>query len=179
MVRTRLATFAALLLLAGCGGGDGAPRAAHGTPSPEPTAAAAKANGPIGKDRPAPELVFFQRQGAGGATLDTFTVRRDGTARLEKRYGGAGGRFKDLELRRGVLPRLKAALARLPRSGTLERGTPDPGGAIYLMRYRGGTLTGRQGAISPRARPAVELLDGFIDGSGVKRATRETSTNNP
>ncbi len=317
MVRTRLATFAALLLLAGCGGGDGAPRAAHGTPSPEATAAAAKAKGPIGsdapvlvemtmqrpgalldkitihtdgyglfdrpsggvgrvqrdvvvrpavlrrlraslkalprsvggpagepaanfatyilryhartfvakqgaepaplrapmrtiramlldgegiekvtrerlggvagathlsdvgKDRPAPELVFFQRQGAGGATLDTFTVRRDGTARLEKRYGGAGGRFKDLELRRGVLPRLKAALARLPRSGTLERGTPDPGGANYLMRYRGETLTGRQGAISPRARPAVELLDGFIDGIGVERATRETATNNP
>ena len=56
--------------------------------------------------------MFFQRQGAGGATLDTFTVRRDGSARLEKRYGGAGGRFKDLELLHGVLPKLRAALAR-------------------------------------------------------------------
>ena len=173
MVRTRLAMLAALMLLAGCGSGDGAPPAARGTPSP--TATAAHAERPPG----APELVFFQRQGAGGATLDTFTVRRDGTARLEKRYGGAGGRFKDLELRRGELPRLKAALARLPRSGTLERGTPDPGGANYLMRYRGETLTGRQGAISPRARPAVELLDGFIDGTGVKRATRENATHEP
>ena len=60
----------------------------------------------VGKAKKAPELVFFQRQGAGGATLDTFTVRRDGTAPLEKRYGGAGGRFKELELREGVLPRL-------------------------------------------------------------------------
>jgi hypothetical protein len=47
-----------------------------------------------------------------------MTVRRDGTARLEKRYGGAGGRFKDLELRRGELAKLRAALARVPRSGS-------------------------------------------------------------
>jgi hypothetical protein len=72
----------------------------------------------IGKEKQAPVLVFFQRQGAGGATLDTFTVRRDGSGRLEKRYGGAGGRFKDLELRRGELAKLRAALARVPRSGS-------------------------------------------------------------
>jgi hypothetical protein len=36
MVRTRLATWAALLLLAGCGGGDGAPRAARETSTNNP-----------------------------------------------------------------------------------------------------------------------------------------------
>jgi hypothetical protein len=123
----------------------------------------------IGKEKPAPVLVFFQRQGAGGATLDTMTVRRDGSARLEKRYGGAGGRFKDLRLRPGMLPRLRAALARVPRSGSsLTRGSPLAGGAQYLMRYRGRTQTAREGGIVPVARPAVRLLDGFIDGIGVR-----------
>jgi len=133
----------------------------------------------IGKAKTAPVLVFFQRQGAGGATLDTFTVRRDGTARLEKRYGGAGGRFKDLVLDQGSLPELKRALAGLPGGATLTRGSPPPGGAQYLVRYRGRTQTGRQGAIAPAARPAVRLLDGFIDGIGVRRTTRESATNNP
>ena len=122
----------------------------------------------VGKDRTAPVLVFFQRQGAAGATLDTFTVHRDGSARLEKRYGGAGGRFANLELRPGSLPRLKAALARLPRRFTLTRGSPPPGGPQYLIRYRGRTQTAREDGVIPAARPAVKLLDGFIDGIGVR-----------
>src|SRR5215207_2466771 len=133
MVRRGMIPVVALLLHGGCGGSD-APTAPR-TATPSATAHAA------------PVLVFFQRQGAAGATLDTFTVRRDGTARLEKRYGGAGGRFKDLELRAGQLPRLKAALARLPRTGTLTRGSPPAGRAQYLMRYQGRTQVGRQGAI--------------------------------
>jgi hypothetical protein len=134
----------------------------------------------VGKDRKAPVLVFFQRQGAGGATLDTFTVRRDGSGRLEKRYGGAGGRFKDLELRPGVLPRLKAALARLPRSGgSLTEGSPPPGGAQYLLRFGGRTFTAREGGVVAEARPAVRILDGLIDGIGVRRVTRENATGRP
>ena len=143
-------------------------------------ASLAKVRGDGGEAKEAPELVFFQRQGAGGATLDTFTVRRDGSGRLEKRYGGAGGRFKDLELRDGVLPRLRAALKRLPRSGsTLTRGSPPPGGAQYLLRYRGRTFTAREGGVVPRARPAVRILDGFIDGVGVRKVTRENATHSP
>jgi hypothetical protein len=124
--------------------------------------------------------VFFQRQGAGGATLDTFTVRSDGSGRLEKRYGGAGGRFKDLELEDGVLPELRAALRKLPRSGgSITEGSPPPGGAQYLVRYRGRTLTGREGGIAAEARPAVTTLDGFVDGIGVRRVTRENATHSP
>jgi hypothetical protein len=170
MVRRWLIAAAVAVAVGGCGGGSGDAAKPRPTATPAVERAAATS---------APELVFFQRQGAAGATLDTFTVRRDGTARLEKRYGGAGGRFKDLELRRGALRRLRAALARLRGAGTLERGTPDPGGATFLMRYRGRTLAGRQGAIAPRARGAVELLDGLIDGAGVRKPTRETATNNP
>ena len=168
MVRSGWIVAGMLLLGAGCGD-SGGPTAAR-TATPSATAHASQA---------APVLVFFQRQGAGGATLDTFTVRRDGTARLEKRYGGAGGRFKDLVLDTGSLPKLKRALAALPGGATLTRGSPPPGGAQYLVRYRGRTQTGRQGAIVPAARPAVKLLDGFIDGIGVRRATRETATNHP
>jgi len=164
---------AGALLVAGCGG-DGQARS---TASPVPTAAVSD---PPTSHPSAPVLVFFQRQGAAGATLDTFTVRRDGSARLEKRYGGAGGRFKDVELGKGELPRLKAALARLPRAGsTLTRGSPPPGGAQYVVRYRGRTQTAREGGVVAEARPAVRLLDGFIDGIGVRSPTRETATNNP
>ena len=140
-----------LAALAGCGGSDGAPQAARTPAAGDPEPAAAKAEGPTGSK--APVLVFFQRQGAGGATLDTFTVRTDGSGRLEKRYGGAGGRFKDLELEDGVLPRLRAALAKLPRSaGTLTEGSPPPGGAQYLLRYRGRTLDRPARAASSRRR---------------------------
>ena len=173
MVRRCTILAGALALLAGCGDSSGS--TASRTPAPSATPRAGQARAATD----APVLVFFQRQGAGGATLDTFTVRRDGTARLEKRYGGAGGRFKDLVLRERSLPRLKRALASLPGGATLTRGSPPPGGAQYLVRYRGRTQTGRQGAIVPAARPAVKLLDGFIDGIGVRRATRETATTNP
>jgi hypothetical protein len=185
VVRGWLIAASLLVLVPGCGGGDdgGAPRAAS-TPTPRAerlrgVAGATRRSG-AGKEKQAPVLVFFQRQGAGGATLDTFTVRRDGSGRLEKRYGGAGGRFKDLELRRGALPRLRAALTKLPRSGsTLTRGSPPPGGAQYLLRYRGRTFTAREGGVATRARPAVRILDGFIDGIGVRRVTRESATNSP
>src|SRR5690242_15708012 len=133
MVRTWSSAVVLALVVAGCGGSGGTP-AAPRTPAPpaENTAAASSA----------PVLVFFQRQGAAGATLDTFVVRRDGSGRLEKRYGGAGGRFKDLTLAKGALPRLRAALARLPRAGsTLTAGSPPSGGAQYLLRYRGHTFT--------------------------------------
>jgi hypothetical protein len=100
----------------------------------------------IGKEKKAPTLVSVLRQGEGGATLDGITVRRDGTATLEKRHGGAGGRFKEQVLRKGELPRLKAALANLPRSGdSLTRGDPPAGGTQFLIRYRGRTLTARVG----------------------------------
>jgi hypothetical protein len=181
MVRYGSIVAVALLLPAatGCGDGADAPRASR-TPAATATAtpAAARAAGPTSSK--APVLVFFQRQGAGGATLDTFTVRRDGSGRLEKRYGGAGGRFEDLELRAGVLPRLKSALARLPRSGSsLTEGSPPPGGAQYLLRYRGRTLTARAGGVVVEARPAVRILDGLIDGIGVRRVTRENATGRP
>jgi hypothetical protein len=177
MVRRWLLSAVPAVVLAGCGGGGGAADGA-GTPAPGSTPAAARAAAQPGSD--APELVFFQRQGAGGATLDTFTVRRDGTARLEKRYGGAGGRFKDLELRDGELPRLRTALARLPRSGaSLTEGSPPPGGAQYLVRHRGRTFTAREGGVIAAARPAVRILDGFVDGIGVRRVTRENATHEP
>ena len=79
MVRTWLAALAALLLLAGCGGGDGASRAARGTPSPEATAVAGKAKGPLGSDAPVLVEMTMQRP---GALLDKITIHTDGYGRL-------------------------------------------------------------------------------------------------
>ena len=129
-----------------------------------------------GKAKPAPALVFCQRQGEGGATLDAITVRRDGTATLEKRHGGAGGRFKEQVLRKGELPRLRRALAALPAGDSLTRGNPPPLSTQFILRYRGRTQTAREGGIVPRARPAVKLLDGLINGVGIRATTRERAT---
>jgi hypothetical protein len=130
----------------------------------------------IGKVRKAREVVFFQRQGLAGATLDTISVRADGTATHEMRHGGAGGRFREFVLRKGMLGRIRRALAKLPDEGTITRGSPPPGGANYLIRFGGRTLTGRAGGIEPAARPAVRLLDGLIDAIGVAKVTRKNQT---
>ena len=106
MVRRLMLTAGMLLLLGGCGDSGGT-----GGTSPAPMTATPKANGPIGSE--APVLVFCQRQGEGGATL-------------EKRHGGAGGRFKEQVLRTGELPRLRRALAALPAGDSLTRGDPPP-----------------------------------------------------
>jgi hypothetical protein len=175
----RWVAAAAVAALAGCGG-DSAARDSRSAATPAPRAATPQATPTPAPRRQAPKaatLVFFQRQGAAGATLDTITVRVDGTATHEKRYGGAGGRFRELVLRDGQLARVRHALAGLPERGaSLTRGSPPPGGAQYLLRYRGRTLTGRQGGIARPARPAVRVLDGYLDGIGVRRVTRDRAT---
>ena len=131
----------------------------------------------IGKEKKAPTLVFCQRQGEGGATLDAITVRRDGTATLEKRHGGAGGRFKEQILRKGELPKLERALAALPPGSSLTRGSPPPGGAQFILRHRGRTQTARRRAGSSRERgPRCRLLDDLINGIGIRQTTRERAT---
>ncbi len=115
--------------------------------------------------RQAPELVAFQRNGGFTATLDTVTVRTDGSTRADKRYGGAGRRYDDFHLRPALLVRLRAALARLPAK--LPRvGLGDRTGATYLLRYRGRTYAARQGAVPVALRPAVSTLDAIADGAG-------------
>lgn len=159
MVRRLVLAAGMSLLVGGCG------------PSGTPTASRTPA--PIAE---APVLVFCQRQGEGGATLDAITVRRDGTATLEKRHGGAGGRFKEQVLRKGELATLERALAALPAGDSLTRGNPPPLSTQFILRYRGRTQTAREGGIVPRARPAVRLLDGLINGIGIRATTRERAT---
>jgi hypothetical protein len=167
VVRHMVATLL-VATLAGCGGGDGG-----GASSPAPAGTAAADEAPAADSK---QVVFFQRQGAAGATLDALTVRADGSAVLQKRYGGAGGRFIDLRLEPGRLETLRSALAHLPRGATMTVGSPAPGGAQYLLRHRGRTLTGRAGGIGPAARPAVKILDGFIDGIGVRKIKTDVQT---
>ena len=125
-----------------------------------------------GSERPAPsrphraaELVNFQRNGGLAATLDTVTVRADGTTRADKRYGGAGRRFDDFRLSAAVMARLRAALERLP-GRTPAVGTGIRLGATYLLRYRGRTYVAKQGAVPAALRPAVATLDAIADGGG-------------
>jgi hypothetical protein len=115
--------------------------------------------------------VAFQRNGGLAATLDTVTVRADGTTRSDKRYGGAGRRYVDFRLRPTLLRRLRVALGRLPRR-LPEGGSGDRAGDTYLVRYRGRTYWARQGAVPAVLRPAVATLSSIADGAG--RAGRVT-----
>ena len=113
----------------------------------------------------AAELVNYQRNGGLAATLDTVTVRADGSTRADKRYGGAGRRFDDFRLSAPVMARLRAALGRLPaREPAVGDGLRA--GATYLLRYRGITYVAKQGAVPAALRPAVATLDAIADGAG-------------
>ena len=122
--------------------------------------------------KPAPPLVSFQRNGGLAATLDKLTVSAKGTARLDKRYGGAGRRYEDFALTPSALARLRADLRRLP-AHLKATGTPTPQGATFILRYGRSTYTAQEGAIDRAARPAFALLSALVDGSGRGRLTRE------
>jgi hypothetical protein len=113
----------------------------------------------------AAELVNYQRNGGLAATLDTVSVRTDGTTRADKRYGGAGRRFDDFRLSAKVMARLRTALERLP-SRAPAVGTGVRLGATYLLRFRGVTYVAKQGAVPAALRPAVATLDAIADGGG-------------
>jgi hypothetical protein len=115
--------------------------------------------------RPAPELVAFQRNGGLAATLDTVTVRADGSTRSDKRYGGAGRHYDDFRLSPASMARLRAALARLP-TRLARAGDGDRDGESYLLRYGGRTYWARQGAVPASLRPAVAALASIADGGG-------------
>ena len=113
----------------------------------------------------AAELVNYQRNGGLAATLDTVSVRTDGSTRADKRYGGAGRRFDDFRLSAPVMARLRAALGRLP-ARIPAVGDGLRAGATYLVRYRGRTYVARQGAVPAALRSAVATLDAIADGAG-------------
>jgi len=140
-----LGLLALVVALNGCGGA-----------KPDPFAA---------RPHRSPELVAFQRNGSLAATLDTVTVRADGTTRADKRYGGAGRRYDDFRLRPAVLRRLRAALGRLP-ARVPEARTGPRGAATYLLRYRGRAYFAREGAVPAVLRPAVAALQSIVDGGG-------------
>ena len=116
------------------------------------TPAAAKAKGPIGSDAPVLVEMAMQRP---GALLDKITIHADGYGLFDRPSGGVGRVQRDVVIEKAVLRRLRAGL---------------------LIRYRGRTLTGRRGGIVPAARPAVQRLDGLINGIGIRSTTRERST---
>jgi hypothetical protein len=156
-----LPPIALLVAFAGCGGGserdaaasrDGSAPAVHGA------AAAARPH-------PAAELVSYQRNGGLAATLDTVSVRADGSTRADKRYGGAGRRFDDFRLSAPVMARLRSALRRLPaRAPRVGDGVRL--GATYLLRYRGRAYVAKEGAVPAALRPAVDTLDAIANGGG-------------
>jgi hypothetical protein len=114
----------------------------------------------------APQLVVFQRNGGLAATLDTVTVRRDGAAHQEKRYGGAGGRFEDYRLTTQMLARVRSGLARAARAGNDRGGSGREHGATYFLRFDGRAYTVHEGGVPQALRPVVAALEDVLDGLG-------------
>jgi hypothetical protein len=141
-----LPLFALVCLLAACGSEAGPPRSTAG--------------------HRAPQLVFFQRNGGLAATLDTVTVRRDGAAHQEKRYGGAGGRFEDYRLSAAMLARVRAGLARAAPATAGQGGPGREHGATYLLRFDGRAYTVHEGGVPQALRPVVAALEDVLDGLG-------------
>ena len=110
-------------------------------------------------------LVSCQRNGGLAATLDRLVVRTDGTAVLDKRYGGAGRRKSSFRVRPATLTRLRAALAALPRR-LPERSGGVADGYTFLLSYRGRTLAAHEGALPRRGGRAFTILGALIDGDG-------------
>lgn len=115
----------------------------------------------------APLLATMQRTGGDVATLDLLTVRADGTARLDKRYGGAGRRQQTFRLRAATMRRVRSGLRRLPaRSPGAVRHGRSAGPDVFLLRARGRTLVVSRAQLRSRRLGVFRLLDEVIDGSG-------------
>jgi hypothetical protein len=162
-MRRYACVFAAALGLAGCGS-DAVPHRSSSVRLP----------GASG--RTAATLVFMQRNGGLAATLDTVTVRSDGSVRLERRYGGAGGRFTDFRIRSADLRRVRARVdsARLADPGP-PHGSADAHGYTYIVRGAGHTVTAVAGAVPTRLRPLVTILDGILDGDVRRESVSEVA----
>ena len=115
------------------------------------TKPAAAPRGPAVAARAA-ELVNYQRNGGLAATLDTVSVRTDGSTRADKRYGGAGRRFDDFRLSAPVMARLRAALGRLP-ARIPAVGDGLRAGATYLAALSRAHLRGQAGRGTGRPAP--------------------------
>ena len=136
-------------VFAGCGGGGSTAPKTQPAPAPPHS----------------PELVAFQRNGGFTATLDTVTVRADGTTRSDKRYGGAGRHYDDFRMRPALFRHLRADLEHLPVRVPAV-GTGDRQGATYLLRYDGRTYAARSGAVPASLRQVIATLDSIADGAG-------------
>ena len=159
MVR-RIVALACLAGIAGCGGSSSPTARPASTPTPAPAAPS-----PVGARRRSSSS--SSARAPAGATLDTLSVRVDGTATHEMRYGGAGGRFRDYVLRTGALARIRRALAEVPPGSSLTRGSPPPGGAQYLLRSPGPDADRPRRRDRRRRAARVTLLDGVIDGGSI------------
>jgi hypothetical protein len=136
-------------VLLGCGGH---PRDA----SPPPPAA--------GK-RQAATLLTVQRNGGKTATLDLLTVRRDGSAELDKRYGGAGRRRDTFRITKARMAQIRRGLRALPRRSSSDA-SARKGSVTFLLRFGGRDHVAQLGALSALERPLIRALDGVIAGKG-------------
>jgi hypothetical protein len=159
MVRILLPVAGAAVLAAGCGGADAPQRAAAPTATATPPEAA--------------ELVWFQRQGFGGATQHTITVLADGTAEIDRRHGGAGARLERVRLDPAVFSRLRRILAHTPVAHPGRAvGTPPSGASQFMLRLDGEVATAREGAVPRALRPAVGVFVAMLDGEDVRVISR-------
>jgi hypothetical protein len=162
VVRTTILVGAAgLAALAGCGGsGDHRPAVRH---NPDTATASATAT-PV-----SPEMVYMHRVLGDDPTPDSVTILRDGTVRVLRGGGHAGGSINDVVLSRREWHRVMRLTRRAPLH-ILAHNTVTPGGfggwdntMRYLIRRNHKSVVVEQGKIPKRIRPLVRELNGIIE----------------
>jgi hypothetical protein len=158
---------AVLAALAGCGGGGDRPVATrpHHATAATPT--------------PAPEAVYMHRVLGDDPTPDSVTVRMDGSVRVTRGGGHAGGFVDDVVLSRREQQRVMRLARRAPLQ-LLAHNTITPGGfggwdntMIYLIRRKELSVGVEQGKIPRPIRPLVRELNRIIEFD-VGRISHET-----
>ena len=109
-------------------------------------------------------LLTVQRNGGKTASLDLLTVRRDGSAELDKRYGGAGRRRSTFRITKARMAQIRRGLRAFPRRSS--KASAPKGSVTFLLRFEGRDHVAQEGALSARERPLIRALDGVIAGKG-------------
>ncbi len=157
-------------MLAGCGGGSGAPaaRTPSATPAatgvPQETARRAVPEQADADGTAAGTILFFRRYRYAGATVIKLSLHRDGRVAIDSPSGGVGRKAKRGQLQPDQLRAARRLIARVPWGHLSHRTVRlDGSGGYYLIKHDGRDLTARASGMSADLIPLVRRMNRIVD----------------